>query len=97
MPFEPGNKFGKGRPKKVSRVIKEFLEAHPMAYDEVLDVLYTKGLEGNIDACKYVADRLRGTPRQTQDINVKDWRPDWSSLKVEMLEMPDVPRLEDGE
>ena len=65
--FQPGNKLGQGRPKKISTQIKDFQKEHPHAYDQLMCKLYAMGLSGDREAAQYVCDRLKGRPRAEID------------------------------
>ena len=69
MPFQKGNKLSPGRKKTKATIIKEFVKAHPMAYDEMMQLLYDIAKDKNDkDAAQYICNRLKGTPRQTVDV-----------------------------
>lgn len=58
-------------PERESHKIKEFLDYHPHAYQEVLEFLYTSMKKGrNIEAAKVLADRLKGKPAISVDHRV---------------------------
>ena len=71
MPFEIGTKLGKGRPKKRSTVLKEFVLNHPYAYDEMLEMLYELAKKSDREAAQYICDRLRGRPHQSIDNRIR--------------------------
>ena len=48
-------------------VIKEFIDKHPHAYDELMEILYKIAKDGDIDSAKYVLDRLKGRPHISID------------------------------
>lgn len=70
MTFEKGNKLGKGRPPKRGTVIKRFLEAHPNAYEELLQREYDRGMTDNSMSAQYVMDRLKGKPGVKIDLTL---------------------------
>ena len=71
MPFEKGNKLGKGRPKKIKAQVKDWIEAHPYAVAELMQVLYEQGIDGDAEAAKYIIDRVKGRPKQAIDQTVR--------------------------
>lgn len=91
MPFEIGNKLGKGRPKKPKAQVKDWIESHPYAVATLMQVLYEKGIEGDREAATYVIDRVKGRPMQQIDQRVKGEiliTPDMRALAArEMLEI----------
>ena len=91
MPFEKGNKLGKGRPKKIKAQVKDWIEAHPYAVAELMQVLYEQGIEGDREAATYIIDRVKGRPKQAIDQTVKGQiliTPDMRALAAkEMLEL----------
>ena len=71
MPFQKGNKLGKGQPKKLKTQIKDFIKAYPNAVATLMQILYEKGIEGDKDAATYVIDRIEGKPKISVDSRVK--------------------------
>jgi len=72
MVFQPGNKLGKGRPKKKSTIIKEFAKAHPMAVDALMEMLYNLAMKkSDKEAAQYIIDRLKGRPHQSIEQTIK--------------------------
>ena len=66
--FTKGNTYGKGRPKKRSTIIKEFIMKYPNAYDEMMEILYSLARDkSDKDAAQYICDRLKGRPHQSID------------------------------
>ena len=66
--FQPGHPPMGGRPKKRITVLKEFILAHPMAYDEMLQILYELATgKSDREAAQYICDRLKGRPHQSID------------------------------
>lgn len=70
MPFEKGHKLSKGRPKKVKTQVKDWIEAHPYAVAELMQVLYEEGIKGDREAATYIIDRVKGRPKQAIDTKV---------------------------
>ena len=88
----PGNTVGKGVPSpgsgprpSLKTQFKDWLEDNPRAYDELMTMLYKKGIDGDKDAAQYVIDRLKGRPHQSQDIRVKAV-PDFTAEDYEDLD-----------
>jgi len=65
-----GYREGAGRKPSVKTQAKRWEEANPGAYDELMQSLYEKALEGDRESAVYVIDRLKGKPRQQTDINI---------------------------
>jgi hypothetical protein len=63
-PFEPGNKFGRGRPRgsrnRVTTRVKELLEGHA---DSLARKLLLEAMQGNMLAMKLCIERLMPVPR----------------------------------
>lgn len=70
MPFQKGNKLSKGRPKKTKTQVKDFIKAYPYAVETLMQTLYKKGIKGDIEAAKYVVDRIQGKPKAQTDIKI---------------------------
>jgi len=70
MPFQKGNTLGKGRPKKLRRQVKDWIKEHPYAFSEMMDKLYDKGLDGDMESAIYVADRIKGKPKASTEIDL---------------------------
>lgn len=87
MPFQLGNTYGKGRPKKTKKQAKDWIKAHPYAVATLLDVLYQKGLDGDREAAMYVVDRIKGKPRQQTDIDVSGGNQLGAGLVVELFKI----------
>ena len=63
-----GKREGSGRIPKISTVAKRFQEKYPRAYDELMEVLYLRGLkEKHAESAQYVINRLKGSPKQQID------------------------------
>ena len=72
MPFQKGHKLATGRPKKRITVLKEFIQSHPMAYDEMLEILYELATgKSDREAAQYICDRLKGRPHQSIDNRIR--------------------------
>ncbi len=103
MPFEKGNKLGKGRPKKVRVQVKDWIEAHPYAVAELMQVLYEEGIKGDREAATYIIDRVKGRPKQAIDQTIKGQiliTPDMRALAArEMIEARanETKLLEEGD
>jgi len=73
MPFQKGNKLGiKGRTPSIKTQLKRFEERHPEAYDELMEVLFSSGMDGHSLDAQYVIDRLKGKPKATLGIAEED-------------------------
>jgi len=78
--FLPGHTplaFGGARPNSgpkpsLKTRLKRFEEKHPDAYDELMEILYEKGLNGDSQDAQYVVDRLKGKPKVTMGIDEVD-------------------------
>ena len=68
MPFQKGNKLGKGQKKKVKTQVKDWIKAHPLAVSELMQALYDAGKKGDTESAKYVIDRIKGKPTAHTDI-----------------------------
>lgn len=73
MPFEKGNKLGRGRPKKefcIPDILREIgqEQLHPddkrTKLRAVLDRVYIEALDGQSWAAQFIADRTEGKPIQ---------------------------------
>jgi hypothetical protein len=69
MVFKPGDKPrlghknpNAGRKPSLKTQVKRFKERHPDAYDDLMEVLYAKGMQGESEDAKYVCNRLQGMP-----------------------------------
>ena len=61
--FQKGHKPLGSRPKKKATILKEFIKSHPMAYDEMLEILYNLAMDKtDREAAQYICDRLKGRP-----------------------------------
>jgi len=77
--FLPGHTplaFGGARPNSgpkpsLKTRLRRFEEEHPDAYDELMEMLYQRGLSGKSEDAQYVLDRIRGRPHQSQDLRVR--------------------------
>jgi len=87
MPFELGNKYGKGRPKKAKTQAKDWIKAHPYAVSTLMDVLYKEGIKGDIESAKYVVDRIQGKPKQQTDIDLTGGEKLGTGLVVELFQL----------
>ena len=70
MTFQKGHKLSTGRPKKVKAQVKDWIEAHPYAVAELMQVLYEEGIKGDREAATYIIDRVKGRPKQAIDTKV---------------------------
>ena len=70
MPFQKGHKLSKGRPKSKKTQVKDWIQAHPYAVAELMQVLYEQGIEGDREAATYIIDRVKGRPKQAIDQKV---------------------------
>ncbi len=83
--FKPGNKFGKGRPKKgysITEMMKEMLKAHPEKREKLGEVIYQKALEGDMTAMTKLWNYMDGMPMQP----IKHGGDSENPLKVEYIE-----------
>lgn len=71
MPFQKGHKLSTGRPKKIKTQVKDWIEAHPYAVAELMQVLYEEGIKGDREAATYIIDRVKGRPKQAIDQTIK--------------------------
>ncbi|KKL94512.1 hypothetical protein LCGC14_1863990 [marine sediment metagenome] len=102
MPFQKGHKLSKGRPPKIKKQVKDWIQAHPYAVAELMQVLYEQGIDGDREAATYIIDRVKGRPKQAIDQTIKGQiliTPDMRALAVrEMLEVKaDEAKLLEGE
>jgi hypothetical protein len=77
MPFEPGNKFGHGRPsagKSLSDALRialaEKLPDGRTVTRAIADTLVKKAISGDIQAIREIADRIEGRPAIQADPSV---------------------------
>ena len=77
-PFEKGNTFGKGRPKKekcipdiLNRLTNEMVDGVPKR-DIILMGVVDKALEGDQWSIQFIADRMEGKPFQTNNITLSE-------------------------
>ncbi len=70
--FQPGNKLGKGRPKKLKTQVKDFIKEHPYAVETLMKILYEKGIAGDRECAMYIIDRIKGKPKATLGIAEED-------------------------
>tara|TARA_Y100000310_G_C20445372_1_gene698139 strand:- start:235 stop:612 length:378 start_codon:yes stop_codon:yes gene_type:complete len=70
--FQPGWKGGPGRPKKLKTQVKDFIKEYPQAVEQLMVTLYELGIKGDIEAAKYVIDRIKGKPKATIGIDEQD-------------------------
>lgn len=90
MKFEKGNKFGKGRPKKLKTVVKDWVQAHPMAVAELFQVLYDKGIKGDRESAMYVVDQIRGKATVKFGIDEEDRELLKAATVVEFFKLMDA-------
>ena len=90
MPFEPGNKHGRGRPpagKSLSEALRvaltEKLPDGRNKYRVIADVLVDKACAGDIAAIREVLDRTEGKPTSVLSLEHQGPRP----IMVQILEM----------
>ena len=92
MPFQPGNTLSKGRPPKPKKQAKDWIEAHPYAYAQLLQVLYNKGMDGDRESAMYVCDRIKGKPKQQTDIELTGAGDIGAEMLVRLLEQIQLRR-----
>uniref|UniRef100_A0A6M3KZE7 Uncharacterized protein n=1 Tax=viral metagenome TaxID=1070528 RepID=A0A6M3KZE7_9ZZZZ len=99
--FQQGHKLATGRPKKKSTIYKEFIKKHPMAYEEMLELLYNLAMnKTDREAAQYICDRLKGRPKQAIE-TTGEIKLDPGKLLIAIqalrLDNPNVLQLEQGE
>ena len=70
--FQRDNKHGRGQPKKLKTQVKDFVKKYPQAVEELMLVIYEMGIDGDLEACKYFIDRVKGKPKALIGIDEED-------------------------
>lgn len=97
MPFQKGNTFGiKGRTPSRKTQLKRFEERHPKAYDQLMEVLFSSGLDGHSLDAQYVIDRIKGKPKATIGIDEADANLLKAATVVQFFQMMDRHKLGEG-
>ena len=84
-----GIREGAGRPKKLHTQVKDFVKEYPQAVEELMVTLYELGIKGDIEAAKYVIDRIKGKPKATLGIAEEDRDMVTAALYVEFCKYQD--------
>ena len=84
-----GVREGAGRPKKLHTQVKDFVKEYPQAVEELMVTLYELGIKGDIEAAKYVIDRIKGKPKATLGIAEEDKELLKASTVVEFYKLMD--------
>ena len=94
MKFQKGNTFGKGGarvgsgPKpSIKTQARDWIKDNPGAYEDLMDALLTKGINGDREAAQYVCDRLRGKPKSSTEIDLTGGEGIGIDSLVKLLEM----------
>ncbi len=87
--FQKGREKTGGRIASIKTQLKRFEEAHPEAYDALMEMLYEKGLEGSSIDAQYVIDRLKGKPKATLGIAEEDRELLTAATVIEFRKMVD--------
>ncbi len=95
--FQKNNKLGRGQPKKLRTQVKDFIKEYPQAVEELMKVLYDQGIAGDIEACKYVIDRIKGKPKVTVGIDEEDKELLTAATVLAFRKLMDEKQLEEGE
>ena len=67
-----GKREGAGRPTKLRTQVKDFIKEYPQAVEALMKMLYERGIKGDVEAAKYVIDRIKGKPKATLGIAGED-------------------------
>ena len=57
-----GKREGAGRNKTTKTQVKDFIKEYPQAVEALMTMLYERGIKGDVEAAKYVIDRIKGKP-----------------------------------
>ena len=82
MPFEKGNKLGKGRPAKADeqQLIEKLSPLEPLAFAALKE-----GLEDKHNwAVKMYFEYVYGKPRETKDVNIVSERPIFNGIDLDV-------------
>ena len=90
--FQSGWKGGPGRPKKLKTQVKDFVKKYPQAVEELMLVIYEMGIEGDLEACKYFIDRVKGKPKAILGIDEDDKELLAASTMIEFFKLQDAHR-----
>ena len=89
MPFQEGNTYGKGPPKKLKTQVKDFIKEYPQAVEQLMLTLYEQGINGDTEAAKYVIDRIKGKPKTNIGIAEDDKGLLAASVYLRLCELQD--------
>ena len=89
-----GKREGAGRPPKLKTQVKDFIKEYPQAVEELMVTLYELGIKGDIEAAKYVIDRIKGKPKATLGIAEEDRDLLKAATVVEFFKLMDRHALE---
>ena len=94
--FKLGNPGGPGAPKKLKTQVKDFIKKYPLAVEELMVVIYEMGIEGDLEACKYFIDRIKGKPKAIMGIDEADKELLTVATVLAFRKMVDTNLLEEG-
>ena len=92
-----GKREGAGRPTKLKTQVKDFIKEYPTAVEELMVTLYELGIKGDIEAAKYVIDRIKGKPKSNIGIAEEDKDMVGAALYLEFCKRQDQKQLQGGE
>ncbi len=88
--FRTGRQKTGGRTKGVKTQVKDFIKEYPYAVETLMVTLYELGIKGDIEAAKYVIDRIKGKPKANIGIDPEDKNILSASLYLEFCKLQDT-------
>lgn len=89
-----GKREGAGRPSKLRTQVKDFIKEYPQAVEALMVMLYERGIKGDVEAAKYVIDRIKGKPKSTIGIDEGDGRALAALAFIELIRLQDQELIE---
>lgn len=87
-----GKREGAGRKPSIKTQLKRFEEKHPGAYDQLMEVLFSSGLDGHSLDAQYVIDRIKGKPKAITGMDAEDREALNAATLVKLFQMMDEHR-----
>jgi len=91
-----GKREGAGRNRKLKTQVKDFIKEYPQAVEALMKMLYERGIKGDVEAAKYVIDRIKGKPKATIGIAGEDKELLTAATVLAFRRMMDNKQLEEG-